>query len=67
MEKSAGFIGTAPMKQLLIIALLLSMTGCYSFGRGVASRVMESLDRNQDTRQCEIRGSFFNGISSYLE
>lgn len=55
------------MKKLLIIMLLLSMTGCYSFGRGVASRVMESLDQNQDTRQCEIRGSFFNGISSYLE
>jgi len=55
------------VKKLLIIALLLPMTGCYSFGRGVASRVMESLDRNQDTRQCEIRGSFFNGISSYLE
>jgi hypothetical protein len=55
------------MKKLLIISLLLSMTGCYSFGRGIASRVMESLDQNQDTRQCEIRGSFFNGISSYLE
>ena len=58
------------MKKLLIIALLLPMTGCYSFGRGVASRVMETLDmekRRQDTRQCEIRGSFFNGISSYLK
>jgi hypothetical protein len=55
------------VKKLLILALLLPMTGCYSFGRGVASRVMESLDRNQDTPQCEIRGSFFNGISSYLE
>jgi len=67
---SAGFIGTAPMKKLLIIALLLPLAGCYSFGRGVASRVMETLDmeeRRQDTRQCEIRGSFFNGILSHLE
>jgi hypothetical protein len=56
------------MKKLLIMALLLSMTGCYSFGRGVASSVMEKLDREGlDTRQCEIRGSLFNGISSYLE
>jgi hypothetical protein len=58
------------MKTLLIVALLLPMTGCYSFGRGVASSVMETLDmanRRQDARQCEIRGSFFKGISSYLE
>jgi hypothetical protein len=40
---SAGFIGTASMKKLLIIALLLPLTGCYSFGRGVASRVLETL------------------------
>ena len=58
------------MKKLLIIALLLPITGCYSFGRGIASRVVEALDtetRKQDTRQCEIRGSFFDGVSSYLE
>jgi hypothetical protein len=56
------------MKKLLIIALLLSTTGCYSFGRGVASSVMENLDREgRNTSQCEIRGSLFNGLSSYLE
>ena len=58
------------MKKLLIIALLLPMTGCYSFGRGVASGVMETLDteaRRRDVQQCEIRGSLFDGISSYVE
>mgnify|MGYP006288917909 CR=1 FL=1 len=56
------------MKKLLIIVLLLSTTGCYSFGRGVASSVMETLDQEgRDARQCEIRGSVFNGISSYLD
>ncbi len=54
------------MKKLLLIALMLSLTGCYSFGRGVASRVIENLER-EDTRQCEIRGSQFSGIASYLD
>lgn len=45
--------------------MMLSVSGCYSFGRGVASRVIENLE-SEDTRQCEIRGSQFNGISSYL-
>ena len=53
------------MKKLLLILMMLSVTGCYSFGRGVASRVIENLE-SEDTRQCEIRGSQFNGISSYL-
>jgi hypothetical protein len=53
------------MKKLLLILMMLSVTGCYSFGRGVASRVIETLE-SEDTRQCEIRGSQFNGISSYL-
>ena len=53
------------MKKLLLILMILSVTGCYSFGRGVASRVIENL-ASEDTRQCEIRGSRFNGISSYL-
>ena len=53
------------MKKLLLILMMLSVTGCYSFGRGVASRIIENLE-SEDTRQCEIRGSRFNGISSYL-
>ena len=53
------------MKKLLLILMMLSVTGCYSFGRGVASRLIENLE-SEDTRQCEIRGSRFNGISSYL-
>jgi hypothetical protein len=56
------------MRKLLVVALLLSVTGCYSFGRGVASRVVETLDMERgETRQCEIRGGTFRGISAYLD
>jgi hypothetical protein len=56
------------MRKLLIGVLLLAMTGCYSFGRGVASRVVETLDTERgETRQCEIRGGMFRGISAYLD
>ncbi|MGD8541144.1 MAG: hypothetical protein PVI27_10500 [Desulfobacteraceae bacterium] len=54
------------MKKLLFVVIMFSLTGCYSFGRGVASRVIENLEK-EDTRQCEIRGSQFNGIASYLD
>jgi len=56
------------MRKLLILVLLLAATGCYSFGRGVASRVVETLDMERgETRQCEIRGGTFRGISAYLD
>jgi hypothetical protein len=56
------------MRKLLIGVLLLAATGCYSFGRGVASRVVETLDMERGgTRQCEIRGGMFRGISAYLD
>lgn len=55
-------------RKLLIGVLLLAATGCYSFGRGVASRVVETLDMERgETRQCEIRGGIFPGISAYLD
>ena len=53
------------MKKLAIVVLLFFVSGCYSFGRGFASRIIEDL-RSEDTRQCEIRGSQFNGINSYF-
>jgi hypothetical protein len=62
-----NFSGRFPtLKNLvLLLMMMLSVSGCYSFGRGVASRAFENLER-EDTRQCEIRGSRFGGISSYL-
>ena len=53
------------LKKLLLILMMLSVTGCYSFGSGVVSRITENMVR-ADTRQCEIRGSQFHGLSSYL-
>jgi hypothetical protein len=50
------------MKKLLLILMMLSVTDCYSSGRGVASRVIENLE-SEDTRQCEIRGSEFGEVS----
>ncbi|MGA8279945.1 MAG: hypothetical protein WB853_03535, partial [Desulfobacterales bacterium] len=61
-----NFSGRFPtLKKLVLLLMMLSASGCYSFGRGVASRVFENRER-EDTRQCEIRGSRFGGISSYL-
>ncbi|MFZ1202042.1 MAG: hypothetical protein WAO07_17870 [Desulfobacterales bacterium] len=54
------------LKNLVLLLIMVSAAGCYSFGRGVASRAIESLER-EDNRQCEIRGSLFGGISSLLE
>jgi len=56
------------MRKLLIGVLLLATTGCYSFGRGGASRVDENLDMERgETRQREIRGGMFRGLSAYLD
>ncbi|MFZ0134225.1 MAG: hypothetical protein WAK95_16920 [Desulfobacterales bacterium] len=54
------------LARLALLLMMASAAGCYSFGRGVASRALESMER-EDTRQCEIRGSLFGGISSLLE
>ncbi len=53
-------------RALLLLVVMVSASGCYSLGRGVASRVMESLEA-QDTRQCKIIGNPFNGIASYFD
>ena len=54
------------LARLALLLMMASAAGCYSFGRGVASRALENMER-EDTRQCEIRGSRFGGISSLLE
>lgn len=51
---------------ILLLMVMVSVSGCYSLGRGVASRVVEHLE-GQDTRQCSIIGTRFNGIASYFD
>jgi len=48
------------MRQLLILVLMLAVSGCASFGRGVAEALIN--DKKEDTRQCEIQGSPLPGI-----
>ena len=55
------------MKKLLgILGIILALGGCESFGKGVASALIEK-DNPQDTRRCEITGSDFLGLDDYLE
>lgn len=41
------------MRKLLILSLLFMVSGCASFGRGVAEAIIN--DKKEDTRQCEIQ------------
>jgi len=53
------------MKLILILAFCLALTGCASFGKGVAEAVLEK-QGSEDTRVCEVRGSPFDGIEPNL-
>lgn len=48
------------MRKLLLLSLLVMVSGCASFGRGVAEAIIN--DKKEDTRQCEIQGSPLPGI-----
>ena len=49
------------MKLIFIIAVSLVLTGCTSFGKGIAEAVLESQEE-EDTKICEITGKSFGGI-----
>ena len=50
-----------------ILPLLLSLSGCESFGRGVTQAVLQGTgDETEDTRNCEAEGRPFPGIEPYL-
>ncbi len=51
------------MKYLFSLCLLLVLSGCASFGEGVATAVLQK-DDETDTRMCEISGQRFDGIAS---
>ena len=54
------------MKKIYSLILsLLFISGCSSFGKGIAKAVLENDDK-VDTRQCDIRGDKFDGINQYF-
>lgn len=54
------------MKKFLILAALFYLSGCSSFGKGVAEAIMEKNEK-ADTRQCEIQGTKFTGIEDAFQ
>ena len=50
---------------LLAVSLSILLSGCASFGKGVAEAVMEKSD-TEDTRVCQVRGKPFAGIAPGL-
>ncbi|MFO1128394.1 MAG: hypothetical protein U1E66_08220 [Rhodospirillales bacterium] len=56
-----------PFLAIVAIGLLVSLTGCESFGRGVAQAVMDrTQSQTEDTRDCQVEGRPFVGIEPYL-
>lgn len=54
------------MKKILsILGIILALGGCESFGKGVASALIDN-ENNEDTRRCEITGEDFPGLDDYL-
>jgi hypothetical protein len=51
---------------LLPLSLSILLSGCASFGKGVAEAFLEKSDA-EDTRACQVRGKSFEGIAPGLE
>ena len=50
---------------LLPVSLSIVLSGCASFGKGVAEAVLEK-SNTEDTRVCQVRGKSFAGIAPGL-
>ncbi len=57
--------GKQIMQPLVILLSFLFLSGCASFGKGIAEAVLDNQTKN-DTRLCEVRGTPFTGIEPYL-
>lgn len=53
------------MKNFLVIIIVVMLSGCSSFGRGIAEAFLDK-NKKEDTRRCEIKGDSFRGINYYL-
>lgn len=53
---------------LAVALLLLGVSGCTSFGRGVTEALLQSQTaEREDVRACTVQGEAFNGIAPILE
>lgn len=50
----------------ILLCLLVTLTGCSSFGKGVAEAFLEKQESDDD-RECSVWGPAFEGISPLLE
>ncbi|MCI0653982.1 MAG: hypothetical protein L0Y39_05835 [Methylococcaceae bacterium] len=54
------------MKYLILLALTLGLSGCASFGEGIATAFLEKQE-SEDLRLCQIIGKSFEGIAPTLK
>jgi hypothetical protein len=50
----------------ILLSLLVTLTGCSSFGKGVAEAFLEKQE-SDDVRECSVWGAAFEGIAPLLE
>lgn len=53
------------MKKIVLLMMVVMLSGCSSFGRGVAEAILNK-DEKSDARKCEIKGTEFSGIDSFF-
>lgn len=54
------------MKKILLLSMSLAISGCASFGEGIATAILEK-QKEEDLRSCKISGKSFAGLQSTLE
>jgi hypothetical protein len=54
------------MKKILLLSMSLAISGCASFGEGVATAFLKKQEA-QDLRKCKISGKSFSGMQSSFE
>ena len=54
------------MKKILLLSMSLAVSGCASFGEGIATAVLNKQEQ-EDLRACKISGKSFAGMQSSLD
>jgi len=56
------------MKRFLVLLLsVLCVSGCASFGRGIAEAILDKNEKNEDTRKCQINGHKIDGLEQFFD